>query len=60
LLTIQGDGDYAAAKQLTDQMGSVGPTLAADLKRLDTAHIPVDIRFDQGLSVLGLDTPASK
>lgn len=54
LLTIQGNGDYAAAKQLTDSMGSVGPTLAADLKKLDAAHIPVDIRFEQGKGVLGL------
>ncbi|MEO6798339.1 MAG: Zn-dependent hydrolase [Rhodanobacter sp.] len=54
LLTIQGDGDYAAATQLTEQMGLVGPVLAADLKRLDQAHIPVDIRFEQGLDVLGL------
>ncbi|CAM5400691.1 dipeptidyl-peptidase 3 family protein [Rhodanobacter lindaniclasticus] len=57
LLTIQGDGDYAAAKQLTDQMGTVGPVLGADLKRLDQAHIPVDIRFEQGLEVLGLKKP---
>ena len=57
LLTIQGDGDYAAAKQLTTQMGTVGPVLAADLKRLDQAHIPVDIRFEQGLDVLGLKQP---
>ncbi|HEU4670461.1 MAG TPA: Zn-dependent hydrolase, partial [Dyella sp.] len=28
LLTIQGDGDYAAARALTDSMGQVGPTLA--------------------------------
>lgn len=54
LLTIQGDGDYAAAKALTDSMGQVGPTLAADLKKLDAAHIPVDIRFEQGRDVLGL------
>ncbi|MEW5834706.1 MAG: Zn-dependent hydrolase [Pseudomonadota bacterium] len=54
LLTIQGDGDYAAAKALTDSMGQVGPTLAADLKKLDAAHIPVDIRFEQGKDVLGL------
>jgi hypothetical protein len=60
LLTIQGDGDYAAAKQLTGQMGNVDAQLAGDLKRLDTAHIPVDIRFDQGLDVLGLEAPASK
>jgi hypothetical protein len=57
LLTIQGDGDYAAAKQLTDQMGAVDAQLAGDLKRLDQAHIPVDIRFEQGLDVLGLKTP---
>ncbi len=57
LLTIQGDGDYAAATQLTEQMGKVGPQLASDLKRLDAAHIPVDIRFEQGLDVLGLSKP---
>ncbi|NGY04195.1 dipeptidyl-peptidase 3 family protein [Solimonas terrae] len=56
LLTIQGDGDYAAARALTDSMGKVGPTLAADLKKLDAAHIPVDIRFEQGAAVLGLDS----
>src|SRR3546814_17496644 len=33
LLTIQGDGDYAAAEQLTSSMGRIGPTLAADLDR---------------------------
>ncbi len=54
LLTIQGDGDYAQAKQLTDTMGVVKPALAADLKTLDKAGIPVDIRFDQGLETLGL------
>lgn len=57
LLTIQGDGDYAAAKQLTEQMGAVDAELAGDLHRLDQAHIPVDIRFTQGLEVLGLAKP---
>ncbi len=57
LLTIQGDGDYAAAKQLTDRMGTVDAELAGDLERLDQAHIPVDIRFEQGLDVLGLQRP---
>jgi|GEM_PF-1388637 len=59
LLTIQGDGDYTAAKQLTDQMGVVDAQLAGDLKHLDLAHIPVDIRFEQGLGVLGLADPAA-
>ena len=57
LLTIQGDGDYAQAKQLTDTMGVVKPELAADLKKLDAAGIPVDVKFEQGLDVLGLATP---
>ncbi|MEY2113765.1 MULTISPECIES: dipeptidyl-peptidase 3 family protein [Rhodanobacter] len=57
LLTIQGDGDYDAAKRLTDQLGAVDAELAGDLKRLDQAHIPVDIRFEQGLDALGLKQP---
>jgi hypothetical protein len=57
LLTIQGDGDYDAAKKLTDTMGNVDATLAGDLKRLDQAKIPVDVTFDQGLEVLGLSKP---
>lgn len=56
LLTIQGDGDYAQAKQLTDTLGVIQPELASDLKKLDKAGIPVDIRFEQGLDTLGLDT----
>ncbi len=59
LLTIQGDGDYAAAKQLTDTMGIIGPQLAADLKKLETAGIPVDVTFEQGLKVLGLEADAA-
>jgi hypothetical protein len=57
LLTIQGDGDYDAAKKLTDTMGNVDATLAGDLKRLDQAKIPVDITFEQGLETLGLQKP---
>jgi hypothetical protein len=57
LLTIQGDGDYDAAKKLTDTMGNVDATLAGDLKRLDQAKIPVDVTFNQGLEVLGLSKP---
>jgi len=57
LLTIQGDGDYAEAKRLTAELGVVRPQLAADLQRLDAAGIPVDVRFRQGLDVLGLEAP---
>jgi hypothetical protein len=54
LLTIQGDGDYAAAQKLTAEKGLIGAALAADLKRLETANIPVDVIFEQGIDVLGL------
>jgi hypothetical protein len=39
---------------MTETMGVIKPDLAADLARLRDARIPVDIRFDQGLEVLGL------
>ncbi len=54
LLTVQGDGDYAEAKRMTDTMGVVKPELAGDLAKLKDAKIPVDIRFEQGLETLGL------
>lgn len=57
LLTIQGDGDYDAAKQMTDGMGNIDAELAGDLKKLEGAKIPVDIVFEQGLDVLGLQQP---
>ncbi|HEV2331879.1 MAG TPA: Zn-dependent hydrolase [Gammaproteobacteria bacterium] len=59
LLTVQGNGDYAAAKKLTDEQGVIGPQLKADLDRLNKDNIPVDIVFDQGLDVLGLNTQAA-
>lgn len=54
LLTVQGDGDYAEAKRMTETMGMVKPQLAADLAKLRDANIPIDIRFEQGLPTLGL------
>ena len=54
LLTLQGNGDYAAVDVFVAEMGSVGPGLQADLDRLADAGIPVDIVFEQGTQVLGL------
>jgi hypothetical protein len=59
LLTIQGDGDYAAAKKMTDEQGVIPPQLHTDLGRLSSDDIPVDIVFDQGLKVLGLEDTAA-
>ncbi len=55
LLIIQGDGNYQAAKELLDSKGKIGKTLQADLDKLTRANIPVDVKFIQGKSVLGLD-----
>jgi hypothetical protein len=54
LLTLQGDGDYAAVDAFVAEMGGVSPQLQSDLDRLATAEIPVDIVFEQGVEVLGL------
>jgi hypothetical protein len=55
LLTLQGDGDYEGAVKLTNESGVISEQLQADLDRLTKASIPVDITFQQGAAVLGLE-----
>ena len=55
LLTLQGDGDYEGALELTNTKGVIGRQLQTDLDRLTSASIPVDIVFNQGPAELGLD-----
>lgn len=57
LLTLQGDGDYDAAKKFVDEMAVIQPQLQADLDRLGQLGIPVDVVFQQGLEALGLNAP---
>ncbi len=52
ILTLQGDGDHDGAAALLAEKGVVVPALQADLDRLGSAGIPVDIIFEQGESVL--------
>ena len=52
ILTLQGDGDYDGVATLMEERGFVPPELQADLDRLDSAGIPRDIVFEQGVSVL--------
>ncbi|MDQ3673838.1 MAG: Zn-dependent hydrolase, partial [Gemmatimonadota bacterium] len=47
ILTIQGDGDYEGAGRMYDDLGKIGPVLAADLARLGAKAIPVDIVYEQ-------------
>ena len=54
ILTIQGNGDYEAAKNLVDTDGVMTAQLRNDLDRVNASGIPVDIVFKQGKDVLGL------
>jgi len=51
ILTLQGDGDYAAARAFVDSMSGI-ESLEGDLERLSVAGIPVDIIFKQGFDEL--------
>jgi hypothetical protein len=54
ILTLQGNGDYAAVDAFVAEFGGVGTQLQSDLDRLASQSIPVDIVFEQGTEVLGL------
>ncbi|MCB9052152.1 MAG: Zn-dependent hydrolase [Lewinellaceae bacterium] len=55
ILTLQGNGDYDGVAGLVATKGKVGEQLQGDLARLAEASIPVDIVFEQGVEVLGLE-----
>jgi len=54
ILTVQGDGDYEAAKLWIESDGIMTEELSHDLDRVNNAGIPVDIIFKQGKDILGL------
>jgi hypothetical protein len=54
ILTSQGEGDYEGIVAFMGQYGSIAPQLQQDLDRVNEAGIPVDVVFEQGRSVLGL------
>jgi len=55
LLTLQGDGDYEGAAELTNTKGNISRELQNDLDRLSKAETPVDISFQQGIAELGIE-----
>ncbi len=55
ILRYQGDGDYAGVSRFMAQRGTPSPVVTADLRRLDGRKIPVDVIFEQGADVLGLE-----
>jgi hypothetical protein len=42
-------------KSFMDTRTKLSPALEADLARLETRRIPVDITFEQGVDALGLE-----
>lgn len=53
LIIIQGDGDYTKAREIVNQYGSMPETLQHDIDRINSANIPVDVVFRQGMDYLG-------
>jgi hypothetical protein len=56
ILRFQGDGDYAGVTGFMTERGAIGPSLQQDLDRLSKLGIPVDVTFEQGTQVLGLES----
>jgi hypothetical protein len=55
IIKLQGDGDYAGAAKVVASEGIVRPSLRQDIDRLAQKNIPVDIVFEQGKKVAGLE-----
>ena len=55
ILRLQGEGEYGDALEFVQKNAYIGATLKADLDRLAAKGIPVDIVFEQGTAVLGLE-----
>ena len=54
ILKTQGDGNFEFAEQFRQENGGITESLQKDLDRINQAGIPRDIRFNQGLKILGL------
>jgi len=55
IIVTQGNGDFEFAQQYRSENGGITKSLQADLDRVNSAGIPRDIRFNQGVKVLGLE-----
>jgi hypothetical protein len=54
IITIQGEGDYQAAKNMFESMGKTDQYLDSALERVNSKDIPLDVVFKQGPKVLGV------
>lgn len=54
ILKTQAEGNFEFASQYSKDYGKITPELQNDLDRINKSGIPRDIRFNQGLDVLGI------
>ena len=54
ILTTQGDGNFEFAEKFAKENGIIKPEMQQDIDRINNSGIPRDIRFREGLEVLGL------
>ena len=54
ILKTQAEGDFEFAQQYSKDNGTIKADLQKDLDRINKSGIPRDIRFNQGLDVLGI------
>lgn len=55
ILTLQGNGDKLAAEKAQKEKAIIPADLQQDLDRLTKKNIPVDVVFDQGVDILGMN-----
>lgn len=55
VIVAQGNGDYEGVKAWVASESVIKPQLQADLDRLSEAGIPVDIYFEMGPHMVGLE-----
>ncbi|WP_432714186.1 dipeptidyl-peptidase 3 family protein [Pedobacter sp.] len=54
IISLQGNGDYAAVVKVQQEQAVIPADLQKDLDRLSNKGIPVDLVFEQGANVLGV------
>ena len=54
ILTTQGDGNFSFAEKFAKQHGKISGDMKEDIWRINSSSVPRDIRFNEGLEVLGL------
>jgi transcriptional regulator len=52
---LQGDGNKDGVTEMLTTRAVVSETLRKDLTAIEKAKIPLDLMFEQGTDVLGLD-----